>query len=859
MSVSSFGGPMPGPAQGALGNAQTSKFPVTPAVGPGGTQAVSRLFAIARIGQARQALADMIVCYSRLLQSSDDVNSKAQLRTELAGLLIDRDADLLDCVLDLAGKRRKATGPRVLELFDGLAAIAKRYDAAGIPNTDPAWDDLLGMSERLLTTYQTRVEQILPQIKIEDADPRIVPSWLTGADKSLKSVAALDKLPGMLAQSPAFMLEGVGFSQAVDALDELVVAHMDAEASALTTHLCSALKTNSKDDRSKAIAGLSLLIENAMDQSAPVVIQLEEALQDGCARETVESVLKHFVTYLFERTVVLFNRSYHARAMKHADTISILERSYRKANGDDAVNPVRESASELSKTPWAQSLAEQLMDGGEKEQAAAKILSVIDRNLPTTLIACIGREDNLARAQQFAKYLKQLCPGSAKTFVTLMTAQNDPALLGRMLAVSPFIGGDDEILEIIYPLLVHPNFDLRAAALQFIFDRDNDRTSAFLHSRLRDPRYAQQRATWMDILTNLHHSSVAQVIVSELQTEIDSPLQDDVRMMKLIEACNTHDDVRIGAVLTRMLRPGQGLADSRRVTAIQRDNSKALRFAAMKALIRYTKDPRVTETFERLRRDPDPEVARMATYCMNPSPEMLGRPSQPVPSAFMPNASRGAGASSVNPALRTGPQEPVVNKPRRGFEELEQQSEVDEIFQPGAAISGSGRQKKLTQTYQSPIPGMPAPVMHQSPGLPTPHGAPPLPGTSDRLPKIMFSGRQAPLDPAQLPEDLFSGSTPLLEGDLQELGLGMTARITCAKNGVMTIKSSLGNGAIYIQNKTVVAAFFAGMSDIQALAAIGKLKQAQFAYFAKTFSYSASMSVEVSTIETTVREYLDMR
>lgn len=836
----------------------TSKFPILASITgnsgvKGGTQNITRLYAIARIGQARQALADMLVCYSRLLQSNDDVNSRTQLRTELAALLIDKDPDLLDCVLDIAGKERKNAGPRVLELFDGLNAIARHYREAGVAEDDPAWTDLLGMSDRLLVTYQRRVEEIIPQLKIEDADPRIVPEWLVTIYRALKSVTASDKLPGILAQSPAYLLDGRGFSMAVDALEELVVAHMEAEAETLTAHLCSALATASKEDRIKAVAGLSLMIENSMDQSARTVIQLEDALQDGCARETSESVLKPFVTYLFERMVVLFNRGYYARATKHAETIGLLDRSLRKAIGEDAINSVREAGAELAKTAWAQSLAEQLMDGGEKEACAAKILSVIDRNLATTLIACIGREDNIERAQQLARHLKQLCPGSAKSFVALMSSQNDPTLLARMMAVAPYIGGEDEILEIMHPLLTHQNFDLRATALQYILERDNDRTSAFVSSRLRDPRNAPQRELWMSILTKLRHPSAAQVIINELQTEIDSPLQDDRRMMALIEACGAHDDARIGSVLARFLRPATGLSDTRRITTIQRDNGKALRFAAMKGLIRYTKDPRVYETFDRLRRDSDPDIARMAAYCMNPSPEMLGRPSN-VPSAFISKSNR-TGGTALYPVNKPVPQEPPPAKPRKGFEELEQQSEVDAIFQPGASISGSGKQKKLPPSFQTPIPGA-----FQSP-VP---GLPPAGGSSSRLPapppsQVQFSGKQSPLDPAQLPDDLFAGQTPLLEGELQELGLGMTARITCAKNGVMTIKSSLGTGAIYIQNKAVVAAFFSGMSDIQALAAIGKLKQAQFAYYAKTFSYAASMSVEVSTIETAVREYLDMR
>jgi hypothetical protein len=258
----------------------------------------------------------------------------------------------------------------------------------------------------------------------------------------------------------------------------------------------------------------------------------------------------------------------------------------------------------------------------------------------------------------------------------------------------------------------------------------------------------------------------------------------------------------------------------RRVTQVQRDNGKALRLAAMKAMIRYIKDPRVHETFERLRGDTDPDIARMASYCLNtPQDTALRIPEVPATKP-RPGATGVARANAPQPG-GTVPGMPRNEKPRRGFEELESSAGAD-VFRPGTTISGK---------YAKPL----------------------------EQGQVMFSGGHQALDPSALPDDLFAGLKPLLEGELQELGLGMTARITCAKNGVMKIKSSLGNGIIYIQNKIVVGAFFSGMTDIQALAAMSKLKQAQFAYFAKSFSYAATMSVEVSNIETAIREYLDMR
>lgn len=856
MSAASQNTSSPG-APGPLSSRLAAGVPVVP---PLRTEAKAdeELFAIARIGQARQALADMLVCYARLLQSNDDPASRLQLRAELASLLVDKDPDLLDTILDLAGKRRKAAGPRVLELFEGFCAMASRLEATGLPDSDDAWKQLRDMADRLMTSYRGRVEEILPHVKLEGPALRFVPQWLRDANTSLKTPAAADRFNGMLAQSPVYYLDEPGFRQMSDALDELTVARMNDEAEALAAHVCKALNTSSKDDRIKSVAGISTMIESSMDQNSKTVRQLEQALMNACAGETSEAVLKSFLDYLLQRTVALYNRSYFDRAVKHAQTIGQLEKSFRKAMGEESTNPVREACSELSKGAWAKNLPECLLLGGERESAAAAILSAIDRNLSTTLIAAIGREDKIAYAQIYAGYMKRLCPGSARALFTIMSSQNDQATLSRMLAIAPDVGSDEEILEMIFPLLVHNNFELRGAAMQLALDRDNEHTANFIAAKLHDPRCVAQRDIWMGVLTKLRHPAAAQVVIAELQAEIDSPTQDDRRLMGLIEASCAYEDARFGSVLLRMLRSGTGLNELRRVTAVARENAKSLKLAAMRAIARYIKDPRVYECLDRMRREPDQDVARMATFCLSAPQDLTPRQTNVRITAGVAGPLPPAARASQNPAAR----QDAPQKPRKGFEELERQSNVDAMFQPGQVLSG--KHSKLpgeaeAQRTRTP-PQAPPPSQRQPTPLPRNTATVPnLQGLPQHGPGVIFSGKHAAVDPSELPDDLFIGLKPLLEGELQDLGLGMTARITCAKNGVMVIRSSLGKGAIYIQNKVVVATFFSGMSDIQALAAIGRLKQARFAYYAKSFMYAATMSVEVSNIETAIREYLDMR
>ena len=247
----------------------------------------------------------------------------------------------------------------------------------------------------------------------------------------------------------------------------------------------------------------------------------------------------------------------------------------------------------------------------------------------------------------------------------------------------------------------------------------------------------------------------------------------------------------------------------------------------------------------------------MATFCLSAPQDLTPKQTNVRITAGIAGPLPPAARATQNPA----PRQDAPQKPRKGFEALEPQSNVDAMFQPGKVISGKHTklpgdgEVQRTRTPQQPPP----PQRQQTPSPRNTAAFSNLQNLTQSGSGVIFSGKQVALDPSELPEDLFTGLKPLLEGELQDLGLGMTARITCAKNGVMVIRSSLGKGAIYIQNKVVVATFFSGMSDIQALAAIGKLKQAHFAYYAKSFMYAATMSVEVSNIETAIREYLDMR
>src|SRR5205823_2474014 len=156
------------------------------------------------------------------------------------------------------------------------------------------------------------------------------------------------------------------------------------------------------------------------------------------------------------------------------------------------------------------------------------------------------------------------------------------------------------------------------------------------------------------------------------------------------------------------------------------------------------------------------DIARMATYCQNAGVEQIAP--QPLPQGTRTGVASGPTGSvrlPVSAGTRTG-RTGAQQTGRKGFETVARPN-PDAMFQPGATISATRSKRPPPEDLQG---------------------------------QVMFSGKQSPLNPAQLPDDLFAGMKPLLEGELHDLGLGLTARITCAKNGVMLVKSSLGNGAI---------------------------------------------------------------
>ncbi|MGD0089381.1 MAG: hypothetical protein ABSE73_05615, partial [Planctomycetota bacterium] len=238
--------------------------------------------------------------------------------------------------------------------------------------------------------------------------------------------------------------------------------------------------------------------------------------------------------------------------------------------------------------------------------------------------------------------------------------------------------------------------------------------------------------------------------------------------------------------------------------------SKNVLMAAVKALAPFYRDPVVAEELERMRKDKDPDIARLALVCLR---GIVAAQQQPVPLPPFPQAPEAAGKAP----------EPVPpRKASRGFEFLEASEQVAEHFKPGANIGGLARGEAplgVSASAQNPFAGTLAA------GASPPAGEPALEGLS-----------------------------PSVEGLLENFGLVATVRMVGARDGVLRINSAAGEGRVYIQERKIIDAVFAAERGLAALAAMQVLQQAHFAYFPMELSLPPILDLGISGLQEVLKQ-----
>jgi hypothetical protein len=225
-----------------------------------------------------------------------------------------------------------------------------------------------------------------------------------------------------------------------------------------------------------------------------------------------------------------------------------------------------------------------------------------------------------------------------------------------------------------------------------------------------------------------------------------------------------------------------------------------------------------------------------------------------------------------------------TRKVRRQFEALEEQIQAESAFQIGAAIGG-GAPAEARQL--APLPGSPPQSSPSDASRPTVQIAPPAPGTlpvsSGKLPRAGGSASSQAgkaVDAFPTPASRSSSSAtnarvasassagamrifpslknsrPMLEGQLQDMGLVATISMVGGKEGVLKIDGPF-EGRIFIRYRRIVTAVYGQKIDLDALIEIDRLKKAGFGFFTQEFSLEGSLNLEIAKLAEVLQSFRD--
>ncbi|MCY3019858.1 MAG: hypothetical protein NTW87_12625, partial [Planctomycetota bacterium] len=699
---------------------------------------------------------------------------------------------------------------------------AKHLPESGAGEDAAARQALRQLIELVTRPYQERAEDILAQVVLTSSCFGLLPQWLVEAHASQQNVAAVDRLAGILRQSPCTLLNEHMFPLVVDVFDELSVAGMDQEAGQLASHVVGAVRSTTKRERMKAVERLSFLLERSLEQASAPVRIIEDALLESGTHETSDEVLKLLLEHLSKRCQRHHNQGNHTRALEHLEWIASLEESRRLALGEEGASIARQTREELASSAFAQALPEALVLEGEQGAAAARMMQLLGPTAWNAAVARIRAEPDAGKAQLLAARLREIGPEAMQLFFIELGREEDGATAMRLLALAPILQDDTGLWAQLPALLRHADRQVREAALQVVMARDGVEAVDVLQGALELEADPAWRKTWAQALARLREPAGETYLMDLLHKAASSAAPNEALVTVVFEVLSAAGNRGV-------IEPAVALLKPHGHTIVLRGEAgaapKALLLAAVKALAPFYKDLIAAETLERLHKDRDPDVARLALVCLRGIVAAQQQQAETAP-AREPGA-----AATVKPA-EGAPAPPAARRTRRGFEALEGGAQLDALFRPGAEVGGGAR----------PAPeAAPAPVADAAPEAqperPAAAAAEPGPGA------VALEG------PA------VEGLKPLLEGLLGDFGLVTTLHMVAGKDGMLWVEGPGGEGRVYVKARKVVSAHYAGGSGLAALAALDVTRNARFAYYAKLAAPRAEIDVDIEHLPEALRGY----
>lgn len=758
---------------------------------------------------AQRVVTDLVDAAVESIAKVQDAEARTQLRAELTDQLIEKDEGMFAGMLAIAAQRLNvshseeyaalaAVPTRDGLLLNDVLQIARLLIDKGIGENDECAEVVRRLVIRLTDPYKLRAEAIISQMRSEAAMQAVMPEWLRMASTSMQSESAEERLEGILRQSPCTLLDEQMFPQISDVLDELSVARMDAEAERLTTHIAGALQAPTKRDRIKAVERLSFLLAGTMEQSSQAVKILEDALLNACTHETCDEVMKLLLKHLSERCVHHYKLENYARSLEHLEWIASLEESSRVALRDEGANIARETREHLGQTPFAQGLGEDLLDEGEKGAAAKRMASILGSSVWSALIKRLRSELDGEKARALAAQVKTFGSDAVQMFFKLLGQETDGNAVLRLLSLAPVIADESHLWPILPALLRHPDAHVKGEVLDLILRYDGPPAAKILAGMLREERDLEKRKTWISALSRLKDPAGQRVLLDELEAALKQSPPDEAVLVQFLETFDVLENPGVIGPVTAFLRSrwrGLGLS------ANENGPSKAATMAGMRALARFYHEPAAAEILERARKDKDPEISRLALVCLRGIVAAEQNLQAATPTVTAPREEMTAGEPGSTLVL--------PRKPRRGFEAFQNTGETDKVFQPGMAIGGG----------------------------PT--------GNTGKIAK---------------PKGLALATLkPTLEGQIEDHRFPALIRMVGGREGVLKIGAAEGEALIYIRERHVLNATYAGKSGIEALDEIDLIKSASFAYYLTTFEMGAKLNIDIEAVQDALSKHRDQK
>jgi hypothetical protein len=754
------------------------------------------------------AVSEMAGTFQSTMDQIQDVQARKQLQVEMTGQLIEHDDAMLASMLTVGVEHLRennsedmlalaAVPRRDSELLNSILRLARQVLMKGIDNEDQIFVGLRDFIKQLAEPYRKRAEDILNQLEFDESTSFLLPDWLIRATASLKSGSAEERLDGILVQSPNALLDERMFPQILDVLDEFSVARLEAQAEALTTHVAGAVKAPTKKMRIKAVERLSKLLERSMEQTSKAVKIIEDALLDACLHETCDEVMVLLVDYLARRCEHHYKLENYERSLEHLEWITGLEQASRSALRDDAANLARTEREKLAKTAFAQTLPNDMLAADVKGKVSARMVQLLGKELWMRILELIRTVADVETARVLTTYLAGFGKDAHQLFFSSFEHAETKQISLRLLELAPAVSTHPALWKPAYNLMRHADATVRERAVEAVLKLDSEASFKAIFETMRQDPDLAHRSGLLAAVARSADPKAFQMLMDELHSALNSKDLDEPRVALTLEALSGFENDDLVAPVTAMIYPkGRTL-----VGGESRTYSKFITMAAIKALAKVYKNPMAIEALERARTQKDPEISRLALATVrgllaakHAQDELSGPPpTSPSASSLSPIA----GKSGTNTAVR-----------RRGFEELQGEAEVSSLFQRGAGIGGarpSGSTSGLT--------------------------------------------RATPREPEPMPD-----VKPILEGQLEDMGLANTIRMIGGRDGTLIIGTPT-EARVTVRARKIIHCVLGELRGIEALAKIYEIQKAPFAYFTSLPAPPANCEVDIKEIEIAIREF----